>query len=84
MAVPASAVDVGVASLITEIELPVDLVDEEVPLGGLSGLTYDPGCGLFYALTDDRGYVAPPRVYALKLELDGPTVRPLEVITLRN
>ena len=84
MAAPAFAVDVEVASLVAEIDLPIDLVDEKVQLGGLSGLTYDPGCGLFYALTDDRGYLAPPRVYALKLELIGPTVRPLEVITLRN
>jgi len=84
VAAPAFAVDVEVASLVAEIDLPVDLVDENVQLGGLSGLTYDPGCGLFYALTDDRGYLAPPRVYALKLELVGPTVRPLEVITLRN
>ena len=81
---PVFAADVGVASLIAEIELPVDLVDEKIPLGGLSGLTYDPGCGLFYALTDDRGYIAPPRVYTLRLDLDGPSVRPLEVITLRN
>jgi hypothetical protein len=80
----ASATEVEVTSVIAEIELPVDLVDERVPLGGLSGLTYDPGCDLFYALTDDRGYVAPPRIYALKLELEGTTVRPVEVITLRD
>jgi len=73
-----------VTSVIAELELPVDLVDENIPLGGLSGLTYDPACDLFYALSDDRGYVAPPRVYTLKLELDGPFVRPLEVITLRD
>ena len=84
VAVPVYAVDVGVASLIAEIELPVDLFDEEVPLGGLSGLTYDPACDLFYALSDDRGYVAPPRVYLLKLELDGPSARPLDVMTLRD
>jgi len=83
-ALPVSAVDVEVMSVIAELELPVDLVDENVPLGGLSGLTYDPACDLFYALSDDRGYVAPPRVYTLKLELDGPLVRPLEVITLRD
>lgn len=74
----------SVASVVAEIELPVDLVDAKVPLGGLSGLTYDPECGLFYALSDDRGHLAPPRVYALELELDGPGVRPLEVITLRD
>ena len=78
----AAATDIGVSSAIAEIELSVDLFDEDVPLGGLSGLTYDPGCDLFYALTDDRGYIAAPRVYAFKLELDGPGVRPIEVITL--
>ena len=71
-------------SVIAEIELPVDLVDDAIAFGGISGLTYDPACDLFYALSDDRGYVAPPRIYTLKLELDGPLVRPLEVITLHN
>ncbi len=81
---PVIGVDVDVTAVIAELELPVDLVDGRIPLGGLSGLTYDPACDLFYALTDDRGYVAPPRVYILKLELDGPSVRPLEVMTLRD
>ena len=83
-AVSAFAADISVTSVIAEFELSVDLVDQTVPLGGLSGLTYDPLCDLFYAVSDDRGYIAPPRIYILKLELDGPSVRPLEVITLRN
>jgi len=69
---------------LAEAILPGDLEVDGTLVGGLSGLTYDPACDLFYALSDDRGYVAPPRVYTLKLELDGPLVRPLEVITLRD
>lgn len=83
-AASAPAAEIGVASVIAELELPIDLVDENVPLGGLSGLSYDPACDLFYAISDDRGFVAPPRVYTLRLEVGGPSVRPLEVITLNN
>ncbi len=83
-AAPAFAADVELRAVVADFELPVELVDDDIPLGGLSGLTYDPECDLFYALSDDRGYIAPPRVYTLELRLDGPSVRPLEVITLRD
>ena len=83
-AVTASAADVELSAVVADFELPVELVDDNIPLGGLSGLTYDPECDLFYALSDDRGYIAPPRIYTLRLSFDGPSVRPLEVITLRD
>ncbi len=83
-AAPVFAAGVELTSVIGEIELSIDLVDEDVPLGGLSGLTYDPACDLFYAVSDDRGYIAPPRIYVLRLDLDTFSVRPLEVVTLRN
>ena len=73
-----------VSSVIAETELAVDLVDEGIPLGGLSGLTYDPACNLFYAVSDDRGYLAPPRIYTLRIDPGEPAVRPFEVITLRD
>jgi hypothetical protein len=43
---------------------------ENVPIGGLSGLTYDGPKGLFYAISDDRSNFAPARFYTLKLRLD--------------
>jgi hypothetical protein len=46
---------------------------ENVPIGGLSGLTYDGPRGLFYAISDDRSNFAPARFYSLKLRLDNDT-----------
>ncbi len=76
--------DVRVGSLIAEFELAVELVGTDVPLGGLSGLAFDPACGLLWAVSDDRGAMAPPRVYVFRLELDPPAVHPVQVITLRD
>ena len=70
--------------MVAELQLDIDLVDEGLPIGGLSGLTYDPACDLFYAVSDDRGYLAPPRVYTLRVDPNGPSIRPFEVITLRD
>ncbi len=40
---------------------------ENTRVGGLSGLAYDPQGGEFYAVSDDRGALAPPRVYTLEM-----------------
>ena len=66
----ATAADVTV-ELLTEATLPGDLEVDQTPVGGLSGLTYDPGCDLFYAISDDRGSLAPSRFYTLKIRFDG-------------
>ena len=71
-------------SVVVELDIPVDLVDGNPPIGGFSGLTYDPACDLFYAVSDDRGYLAPPRFHVFRLDVNGPSVRPFEVITLRD
>lgn len=46
---------------------------EGVPLGGLSGVTYDPQSDRFYAISDDRGQYGPARFYTLALQLDTAT-----------
>jgi predicted extracellular nuclease len=66
----ATAADVTVEFL-AETTLPGDLDVDRTRVGGLSGLTYDPGCELFYAISDDRGSLAPPRFYTLKIGFDG-------------
>jgi hypothetical protein len=38
---------------------------KDVPVGGLSGLTYDAKQGVFYAISDDRSGFAPARFYTL-------------------
>jgi endonuclease/exonuclease/phosphatase family metal-dependent hydrolase len=57
--------------LLAKTSLPGDLEVDRTLVGGLSGLTYDPGCDLFYALSDDRGRIDPPRFYSLKVRFDG-------------
>jgi hypothetical protein len=45
----------------------------DTQVGGLSALAYDRQRQVFYALSDDRGNLAPPRVYTLDLswQVDG-------------
>ena len=57
--------------LLSETTLPGDLEVDQTLVGGLSGLTYDPGCDVFYTISDDRGSLAPPRFYTLKIQFDG-------------
>jgi len=72
--------------LLAETNLPGDLDVDRTRVGGLSGLTYDPGCDLFYAISDDRGSLAPPRFYTLKIRFDGEDAeaRILGAILLRD
>jgi hypothetical protein len=46
-------------------------------VGGLSGLAYDHRQDRFYAVSDDRGQISPPRFYTLKLNLNSQAVSPL-------
>ena len=61
------------------LPLQIDLLDvatlppqtfADTPVGGLSALTYDRQRDVFYALSDDRGRLAPPRFYTLKMQAD--------------
>jgi hypothetical protein len=70
--------------VVAELELPVDLFADDVPFGGISGLAFDPACGLLYAVSDDRGHIAAPRVYVLRIDPKAETAGPLEVVTLRD
>jgi hypothetical protein len=53
-----------------EYRIPNNFKMDGVPLGGLSGLTYDRQQGVFYAISDDRSYKGPARFYTLKVNLD--------------
>ena len=70
IAATASAAEIRIEFL-AETTLPGDLEVDRTLVGGLSGLTYDPGCDLFYAISDDRGSIDPPRFYTLKIRSDG-------------
>ena len=42
---------------------------QKTPVGGLSGITYNPRNNLFYAISDDRSQKAPARFYTLDIKL---------------
>lgn len=62
---------------IGEYQVPNDFRVKDTLVGGLSGLTYDRGRDVFYAISDDRSEHAPARFYTLKLDLD--TTNPQQV-----
>ena len=51
-----------------------------VPVGGLSGITYDAARRVYYAISDDRGEKAPARFYTLRAELDADGVPRVAVV----
>ncbi len=53
-----------------EYRIPNNFKMDGVPVGGLSGLTYDRQQGVFYAVSDDRSNKGPARFYTLKVNLD--------------
>ncbi len=53
-----------------EVVLPKNRIDG-VPLGGISGITYDRRSDRFFAVSDDRSDFGPARFYKLKLNIDG-------------
>jgi len=81
----ASAAEFGL-QLLAETSLPGDLEVDGILVGGLSGLTYDPGCDLFYAVSDDRGAFGPPRFFIMRIGYDGAaaTVEVISATVLRN
>ena len=81
----ASAAQLGL-QLLAETSLPGDLEVDGILVGGLSGLTYDPGCDLFYVVSDDRGRYGPPRFFTLTVSRTGNTaaINVLHATTLRN
>lgn len=51
--------------------MPPETRLDGVPVGGLSGLTWDAATGDFLALSDDRSELGPARFYRLRLDLAG-------------
>lgn len=80
---------VGQMELLGELALPPGLEADGVPVGGLSGLAYEPAVDLYYAISDDRAEHGPARFYSLAVELDGGRMRTrrarvLDVRTLQD
>ena len=52
-----------------------------MPVGGLSGLAYDPATDLYYAVSDDRGDSGTPgRLYTLRIVLDRAGIRRVQAV----
>ena len=66
-----------------EYQLP-QLDFEDTPVGGLSGITYDRANDLFYAVSDDRSYLAPARFYTLKMIRDRETKTQLQKVEIEK
>jgi endonuclease/exonuclease/phosphatase family metal-dependent hydrolase len=45
-------------------------------VGGLSGISYDAEREQYYAISDDQGVLSPPRLFTLKIDLEGGTLNP--------
>ena len=49
-------------------------------VGGLSGITYDPRRGVYYAVSDDRGEFEAPRFYTLGIDIGLGGIRDVRVV----
>ncbi len=85
-------VSVGLAAGPTSLEVlgettvPGTARVDGIPVGGLSGLTFDAQSGKFFALSDDRSEIGPARFYRLAITLapGAPVVEVEAATTLRT
>ncbi len=71
-AAPVLAGDLTSLALLGQTALPGATQVDGVPLGGLSGLTFDARSGRYLALSDDRSENGPARFYRLAIDLPAP------------
>ncbi len=57
--------------LLGEASLPTGLKVDNLEVGGLSGLAWDPARNLWIAVSDDRGVDDPIRFFTLRIDLEG-------------
>lgn len=71
--------DVTGFEFLGEATFQTGLLFEGTEIGGLSGITYDPGRGLFYAVSDDRSQLDPARFYTIDIDLGDGNLAPGDV-----
>ena len=84
-----SVVEVTAIDYIGEATLPTGTDFENTELGGLSGITYDAGNQLYYAISDDRSQKSAARFYTFKINLNEGSfqkgdIEPVAVTTLKD
>jgi myo-inositol-hexaphosphate 3-phosphohydrolase len=52
-----------------EVTFPTGLMFDGTQVGGLSGISYDPGRGVYYAISDDRSQINPARFYTIQIDV---------------
>lgn len=52
-----------------EVIFPTGTMFDGTVVGGLSGITFDAGRGVFYSVSDDRSELGPARFYTLRIDL---------------
>ncbi len=65
---------------LNELSFEAGRTFQDTTIGGLSGLTYDAGRGVYYAISDDRGEKQAPRFYTLQIDLEGGGIRDVRVV----
>lgn len=68
--IPVYALTVLGVSFLGQATFPTGFTFEKTEVGGLSGITYDPGRQIYYAISDDRAQKGPARFYTLKTEFE--------------
>jgi hypothetical protein len=53
-----------------EVVIPYNYSFKDTPVGGLSGLTYNPATEKFYVVSDDRSELAAARAYSFNVQLN--------------
>ncbi len=70
VAAPALAQELPALELLGAFVLPGVTSLDGVPVGGLSGLDYDPESGAWFVITDDPVFHGPGRFYRIELDYD--------------
>lgn len=75
--------------LVGHMSLHTGLLYENTEVGGLSGISYDPGENIFYLLSDDRGFRQPARFYRFAIDFStvdgsGLSIKIRGVIPIKN
>ena len=74
-AAPTQPADLG------QLQLDADTTFAGAVVGGLSGLSYDPGSQLYYIISDDRSSKNPARFYTARITLSNNTIDHIEFVS---
>ena len=68
--------------LIGTLNIPTGTLFEDTVVGGLSSMAYDPGRGVYYAISDDQGTINPVRYYTLDIDVSDGQLDPGDITFL--